>query len=292
MKMKLSLILLAFFPFVTLISAQSPTVDTKELILEKGVAPHARIDDVYRRFSEGYRKLDAEAVTNLYSEDALYLAPGSDIKRGREKIAEIFSGFFDSVETSGGSLTISFRIVERNVSKDLGYDVGVYTLAQKRGGGTRSSQGNFVVVARRMKNGDWKFALDTYHDLPGAPNGSAQNSIDARELENSFDPIFAEQMEKPHIPGAGVSVFKDGKTNFPKGCGVADIEKKTPVIDDRTIFRTGSIAKVFTATAVMQPADNGKINLTNDVDKYMTSGKIPNAFAQPITFGHLPLRTV
>jgi len=52
--------------------------------------------------------------------------------RGREKILANFLGFFNSVKTSGGSLTISFQILERRVSGNLAYDVGVYTLTQKR----------------------------------------------------------------------------------------------------------------------------------------------------------------
>src|SRR5687768_8017797 len=99
----------------------------KELILEKDVAPHAKIDDVYRRFSEAYKKFDPEAVTNLYTDDAFYLSPGSDVKRGREKVSAVFSGYFNSVKNAGGSLTISFRILDRSVSGDLAYDVGIYT---------------------------------------------------------------------------------------------------------------------------------------------------------------------
>src|SRR3712207_4492046 len=63
------------------------------------------------------------------------------------------------------------------------------------------------------------------------------NLTDPKELETFLDPIFAEQMEKSHIPGAVVSVVKDGKIIFTKGYGVADIEKKTPVVPDQTIFR-------------------------------------------------------
>ncbi len=112
-----------------------------------------------------------------------------------------------------------------------------------------------------------------------------------KELENFLDPIFAEHMTKLHIPGAVISIVKDGKTIFTKGYGVADIEKKTPVVPDKTIFRIGSITKVFTALAVMQMADRKKINLDDDVNKYLTGVKVPNTFSQPITFAHLLTHT-
>jgi CubicO group peptidase (beta-lactamase class C family) len=72
--------------------------------------------------------------------------------------------------------------------------------------------------------------------------------INAKDLETLFDPIFAGQMEKLHIPGAAVSVVKDGKIVFTKGYGVADVEKKNPVIPDKTLFRIGSITYLFQDT--------------------------------------------
>jgi uncharacterized protein (TIGR02246 family) len=288
MKLNLIKILIWILLSLSTVAAQS---SEKELVLEKNVAPHAKIDDIYRRFSEAYKKLDFEAVTNLYTDDAFYLSPGSDIERGREKILANFSGFFNSVKTSGGSITISFQILERRVSGDLGYDVGIYTLAQKNPKGeAKIGRGKFVVVARRMENGEWRFQVDTYNSLPNAQSNQA-SSINQKDLEILFDPIFAERMEKLHIPGAVISVVKDGKIVFIKGYGVADVEKKTPVVADKTLFRIGSITKVFTATAVMQLADGGKINLNDDVNKYLKGVRVPDTFSQPITFASLLTHT-
>lgn len=105
------------------------------------------------------------------------------------------------------------------------------------------------------------------------------------------DPIFAEQMAKLHIAGAVVAVVQDGKILFTKGYGYADVEKKTPVVPDKTIFRIGSITKVFTATAVMQLADRGRINLKDDVNKYLKGVKVPATYPQPITFANLLTHT-
>lgn len=120
---------------------------------------------------------------------------------------------------------------------------------------------------------------------------STDTAISPKDLEALFDPIFAEQMAKLHIPGAVVAVVKDGKILFTKGYGYADIEKKTPVIPERTIFRIGSITKVFTATAVVQLADRGRIKLDDDVNLYLKANKIPNTYPQPITFTNLLTHT-
>jgi CubicO group peptidase (beta-lactamase class C family) len=118
-----------------------------------------------------------------------------------------------------------------------------------------------------------------------------QSSPSRNELESLLDPIFAKQMPKLHIPGAAIAVVKDGKVLFTKGYGFADLEKKTPVVPARTIFRIGSITKVFTATAVMQLADRGKINLNDDVNQYLKGLRVPETYSQPITFANLLTHT-
>lgn len=47
-------------------------------VLDEGVASHDGLDAIYRRFAEGYKKLDPATVANLYSETAAYLAPGKE----------------------------------------------------------------------------------------------------------------------------------------------------------------------------------------------------------------------
>ena len=142
----------------------------KELILENGVAPHKGLDSVYQRFSEGYRKLDAAQVAGLYTETVAYLAPGDDVKTGRQKVAEIFNRFFDSVKKRNGKLAISFRVLQRKVDRNLAYDVGIYTLVSTNDNGeSRQDSGKYVVVAVREKGDVWRFQVDGYSDLPKQP---------------------------------------------------------------------------------------------------------------------------
>ena len=114
---------------------------------------------------------------------------------------------------------------------------------------------------------------------------------DPQELEVFLDNFFAQQMAKEHVPGAVFVLVKDGKIFFTKGYGYADLEKKTPVVPDKTLFRVGSISKLFTATAVMQLAEQGKLNLDDDVNKYLKRFQIENTYPQPITFSNLLTHT-
>lgn len=137
-----------------------------ELTLDRGVAKHAGVDEIYAKFSKAYRELDHAAFMSLYTKDAAYLVPGSNIDIGNESITDGFKRFFDSVRDKGETLTISFQIVQRKVSGNLGYDVGIYTLRNhKDGKQLGEGTGKFVVVT--VKEGKtWKFQVDGYSDLP------------------------------------------------------------------------------------------------------------------------------
>ena len=134
------------------------------------MAPHDGLDEIYRRFSEGYKKLDPAAVANLYTETAAYLAPRKEIEIGRAKVLATFTEFFDSVRQKNGRMEISFRIAQRQAEQNLAYDVGIYTLTSFNDKGeARTSKGKFMVVAKREKDGVWRFQVDGYNDLPKPP---------------------------------------------------------------------------------------------------------------------------
>ena len=105
-------------------------------------------------------------VAELYTEDAFYLVPEQNIRRGRVAILKNFATFFDYNKQAGRKLSITFQIVGRRVENSLGYDVGIYTLRSfKDGKQLAQDQGKFVVVTTKQKNGSWKFALDGYSGL-------------------------------------------------------------------------------------------------------------------------------
>ncbi len=152
--------------FVVLVFALGCTAQSGDLTLKTGVSSHAGVDDVYRQFSESYRTLNVDTVANLYTENAAYLVPDDDVMTGREPIRASFNRFFDSVKEGGRTMTISFEIVQRRVEKNIGYDVGIYTLRTfKDGKEIGSGQGKFVVVAVKEKDGKWRFQVDGYSGL-------------------------------------------------------------------------------------------------------------------------------
>jgi CubicO group peptidase (beta-lactamase class C family) len=109
---------------------------------------------------------------------------------------------------------------------------------------------------------------------------------DAGEVEAFIDGVLDAAMRQNHVPGAIVVIVKDGEVFFTKGYGYADVEHKLPVDPATTLFRPGSVSKLFTWTAVMQLVEQGKIDLDSNVNDYLDF-KIPAAFGTPITMKHL-----
>ncbi|GCE02766.1 serine hydrolase domain-containing protein [Dictyobacter aurantiacus] len=130
------------------------------------------------------------------------------------------------------------------------------------------------------------------HALPVmAPFPPSAGPGDSRELETFLDRELGAQLAKKHIPGATVSVVKDGRLFFAKGYGYADLQHGTRVNAETTLFRIGSVSKLFTWTAVMQLAEQGKLDLHADVNRYLKTFQIPATYPQPITLAHLLTHT-
>ena|SRR5215217_950339 len=111
--------------------------------------------------------------------------------------------------------------------------------------------------------------------------------IDSAVLTRLVDSAMAEGMVRESIPGAAFLLVQGGRVILAKGYGTADLASGRPWEPDSTIFPIASITKVFTATAVMQLADRGRIDLNADVNSYLTWVRVPQTYRQPITAAHL-----
>src|ERR1700744_2802268 len=116
------------------------------------------------------------------------------------------------------------------------------------------------------------------------------HDLNATDLRAFFDGMVPYAIHRADIAGATFAVVKDGQIIFTQGYGYADLKTKSPVIPDQTMFRVGSVSKLFTWTAVMQLVEQGKINLDADVKIYIHF-KIPEKFGKPITMRNLMTHT-
>jgi len=117
---------------------------------------------------------------------------------------------------------------------------------------------------------------------------SAQSApvMTLQDLQTFYDGLFPYALHRGGIPGGVIVVVKDGKLLFAKGYGYADLKTKRPVNPNTTLFRPGSVSKLFTWTAVMQLVQAGKIDLDADVNKYIDF-TIPPFDGKPVTMRNL-----
>lgn len=117
-------------------------------------------------------------------------------------------------------------------------------------------------------------------------NSAFAQSKDDKQLFSEFDKILSERF-KPNEPGAAVLVARKGQIIYKKAFGMANLEYNIPMKVDN-IFRIGSITKQFTALAILQLIEQEKLNLQDDITKfipdYPTHGHI-------ITIEHLLTHT-
>ena len=122
------------------------------------------------------------------------------------------------------------------------------------------------------------------------PAHPSSHALTPADLETFLDGVMPLQLKREDVAGAVISVVKDGKLFFSKGYGYSDVEKKVPVSPSSTLFRPGSVSKLFTWTAVMQLQEQGKLDLDRDVNEYLDF-KIPATYPKPITLRDLMTHT-
>src|SRR5438046_2885297 len=100
--------------------------------------------------------------------------------------------------------------------------------------------------------------------LPAA-SGAQQATSGPADLPAKIDRIFA-RFDRGS-PGCGVGLGKDGKALYTHGYGAANLEYGVPNTDS-TVFESGSVAKQFTASALVLLAQDGKLSIDDDIRKY------------------------
>jgi CubicO group peptidase (beta-lactamase class C family) len=126
---------------------------------------------------------------------------------------------------------------------------------------------------------------------PVKSEGEVISLNDASGLTAFIDGIMKVHMDNFKIPGAVISIVKDGELLLAKGYGYSNLEEGQLANPETDLFRIASTTKLFTWTAVMQLVEQGKIDLDKDVNTYLKTVKIPKTYSEPITMRHLMTHT-
>lgn len=125
--------------------------------------------------------------------------------------------------------------------------------------------------------------------IPSGPtNGGA--ALTASDVAAFSDGLVPASLAEGDIAGAVVVVVKGGQVLFQKGYGVSDVATRAPVDPERTLFRPGSVSKLFVWTSIMQLVGEGKLDLDRDINAYLDF-TVPPAFGKPITLRNLMTHT-
>jgi CubicO group peptidase (beta-lactamase class C family) len=105
-----------------------------------------------------------------------------------------------------------------------------------------------------------------------------------------IDSIISAYMTANQMPGLSVGIVKNGKIFLAKGYGTAEIDRKQAV-DSLTNFLTCSVTKLFTATAIMQLVEQGKLDIHQKLVYYLPDFKMKDARYHDITIEQMMTHT-
>lgn len=130
---------------------------------------------------------------------------------------------------------------------------------------------------------------DRYDSRLGESNSSVK--LDKEDVKKFVDDYFQTNMKKWNVPGVAVAVVKDNEELYKEGYGVSDIEKGNPVDPEKTTFPAASVSKLFTATAIMQLYQDGKLDLNENIQTYLKDIVIHNPYKDAVTCQNLLTHT-
>ena len=135
-----------------------------------------------------------------------------------------------------------------------------------------------------------KVVLPTAAPPATSATGTAAHDLTKADVDAWLDGYMPYAIKSGGIPGAVVVVVKDGQPLTMRGFGYSDLKTAKPVDSNLTLFRPGSVSKLFTWTAVMQLVQAGKLDLDKDVNTYLDF-KIPPRDGKPVTLRNIMTHT-
>jgi len=106
-------------------------------------------------------------------------------------------------------------------------------------------------------------------------------------LVHRIDSLVEATMAAERVPGASVAVVRGADTLVMRGWGFADLENRVPATE-RTVYRIGSLTKQFTALAILQLAEQGRLTLDDTLQRFVPGFRTPG---RRITIRHLLTHT-
>ncbi|MDO8863183.1 serine hydrolase [Haliea sp. E1-2-M8] len=118
-----------------------------------------------------------------------------------------------------------------------------------------------------------------------------EGRLDPAELEAFVDGLVIPLMRANGSPSGTVAIALRGELIVSRGYGHQDLERRVEVQPEKTLFRPGSVSKLFTWVAVMQLVEQGRLDLDTDVNEYLSGFSIHDTYPEPVTLRHILTHT-
>ena len=109
---------------------------------------------------------------------------------------------------------------------------------------------------------------------------------DYAQVVGRLRPFIEAQLKEKQIPGLSIALVDDQQVVWAQGFGVADA-KSGKAASAQTVYRIGSVSKLFTDIAVMQMVERGELSLDEPVSNYLPDFRPKNPFGTAITLREL-----
>jgi CubicO group peptidase (beta-lactamase class C family)/D-alanyl-D-alanine dipeptidase len=102
------------------------------------------------------------------------------------------------------------------------------------------------------------------------------------EVARRLGDYVAVQMKDKGLPAVSLALVEDQQTVWARGFGEADPQDRRPATA-ATVYRVGSVSKLFTDLAIMRLVEQGRLDLDAPVTRYLPDFRPRDPFARPLT---------
>eukprot|EP01125_Pyxidicula_operculata_P015623 TRINITY_DN5329_c0_g1_i1.p1 TRINITY_DN5329_c0_g1~~TRINITY_DN5329_c0_g1_i1.p1 ORF type:complete len:833 (-),score=126.24 TRINITY_DN5329_c0_g1_i1:74-2572(-) len=149
---------------------------------------------------------------------------------------------------------------------------------------SKKNQSHFVIIC--MKGGRVRLrSLSNFHS-----DTMSQPPKNYEELIKNLSDVINDEMKDKDIPSVAVAIVEGNEVKWAEGFGIANSETNAKATAD-TIYRIGSVSKLFTDIAVMQCVEKGELSLDADIVDYIPTFNPKNTYGKKITLRNLMSHT-
>jgi CubicO group peptidase (beta-lactamase class C family)/D-alanyl-D-alanine dipeptidase len=161
-----------------------------------------------------------------------------------------------------------------------GGESGVISMSETRRerSGVKSSKRLWLLIGLLL--------VSSPRDVLSAGGADVTPRKDYAEIVDALRPFIQGQIAEKEIPGLSIALVDDQQVVWAEGFGVANVERKKRVTAT-TVYRIGSVSKLFTDIAIMQLVERGELNLDAPLSEYLPDFHPRNPFGTPITLREL-----